>query len=59
MRHNLCELKKGNALFNFFQIFNNNKLTPLPLSGIGTVKGQCHEIFGFRFFHQTILPGPC
>jgi hypothetical protein len=22
------------------------------------LKGQCHEIFNPRFFHQTISPGP-
>ncbi len=23
------------------------------------LKGQCHSIFDFRFFHESIPPGPC
>jgi len=39
-------------------LFKGTSLRPIESGRLAPLKGQCHEIFDFWFFHESVTPKP-
>ncbi len=60
LANNFCMKAFASKVYAFWKVLlknHNPRFKPRLLQKIWTLKGVCHEIFSFNFFHNSVFPG--